>query len=262
MNENDMYHADSTRIGKSGLDLIAQCPAKYYAKYIDPNREREKKTPALILGSALHTIILEPFKFNSEFAVKPVFSGDGARSRESEWIENNRGKQPITLEQYQTVSRMRDSVAKHPLFDDLFSEGVAEQRIDFDDWYTGAKCKAKPDFRNTRNGLIVDLKTTEDASDRGFAKSAYTYRYYVQAPFYFDGAQANGLNPTGFVFVAIEKEPPYLVNIFYADDEFMDAGRTAYRNDLETYLKCLETGTWPGYSEEIKPLRLPAWANK
>ena len=32
-----------------------------------------------------------------------------------------------------------------------------------------------------------------------------------------------------------------------------------YIEDLETYANCKNTGIWPGYSEEIKPLNLPSW---
>lgn len=255
-----MYHADTTRIGKSGLDLVNKCPAKYYAKYLDPNRDREIKTLALITGSAFHTIVLESWKFKEEYAVMPDFSGEGSSSKRRSFIEEHKGKDIISLDTYITISRMRDAIWKHPLAHELLSAGVVEQRLDFEDFQTGAKCKCKPDFRNTVNRMIIDLKSTEDASEFGFQKSAWNYRYHVQAPFYVDGAQQNGHNPEGFVFIAVEKEPPYLVNIFYADEAVMEAGRRQYHQDLETYMRCIETGEWPGYSPEIKPLGLPRWA--
>lgn len=260
MDENAVYHSDTSRIGKSGLDLIAQSPAKYYAKYLDPNREREKKTPALITGSAFHTLVLESWKFQEQFAVSPNFSGDGSTKKKEQFKEANQGKDIITLETYETVSRMRDSVMKHPICKELLEIGAVEQRIDWEDAASGALCKAKPDFRNTKNRLIVDLKSTDDASEDGFAKSAYNYRYHVQSAFYTDGAFMNGLDPSGFVFIAVEKEPPYLVNVFFADDDLISLGRRTYHRDLETYMECVMSGNWPGYSPEIKPLRLPKWA--
>ena len=39
-------------------------------------------------------------------------------------------------------------------------------------------------------------------------------------------------------------------------------GREIYQKNLDTYRKCVRTGTWPGYGEEIKRLSLPAWAMK
>lgn len=255
-----MYHSDISRIGKSGLDLIAKNPAYYYAKYLDPNRERETQTPALVVGSAFHAMVLEPWKFKELFAVMPLFSGTGSVARKELWINDNRGKDFISLEAYDQISRMRDSIMKHPLVPELLEIGEAEQRLDWEEPGTGALCKAKPDFRNTKSGLIIDLKTTEDASEEGFGRSAYKYRYHVQAPFYCDGAFMNGLDPSGFVFIAVEKSYPYQVNVFYADEEFMALGRRTYMQNLETYMECKRTNSWPGYSPEIKPLRLPRWA--
>ena len=260
MEANEMYHADVSRIGKSGLDLIAKAPAYYYAKYLDPNRDREKQSKALDQGSAFHSIVLEGDKFQDEYVVAPLFKGKGSEALKDEWIQKNFDKKILSMDDYNMVSRMRDAIFKHPLGHELLSVGVTEHRIDWQDEATGALCKAKPDFFNTSSKLIIDLKSTDDASESSFSHSSFKYRYHVQAPFYFDGAVHNGYNPQGFVFIAVEKEPPYLVNIFFADSLFMEFGRDVYRRDLETYLECRRSGIWPGYSSEIKPLQLPRWA--
>ena len=262
MDENQMYHGDLTRIGKSGLDLIHKCPALYWAKYLDPNREREEKSKALNIGSAAHLLTLEPEKFAHEYVIEPSFRGTGSRARKEEFLLENEGKNFLTIEEYNQVRRMRDSVTRHPIVRSLLEKGHAEQRIDWIDPWTGALCKAKPDWFDTETRFIVDLKTTEDASEYGFGRSAFKYRYHVQSPFYFDGAVANGMNPQGFVFVAVEKKPPYLVNVFFADAELMQHGRLEYQRDLETYLECVRTDTWPGYGDEVKTLRLPGWVTK
>lgn len=259
MNENDLYHGDTTRVSKSGLDLISKAPALYYARYLDPNRILEKKTEALITGSALHTIVLEGHKFADEFVVSPEFHGEGSKSRRIDFTQANAGKSAISVETYNTVSYMRDAILSHPIARELLSNGVVEERLNFECLETGAQCKIKPDFRNTEHRILVDLKSTEDASDRGFQKSAFTYRYHVQSAFYTDGSFYNGLNPSEFVFIAAEKHPPYLVNIFRADPEVVNLGRMAYLHDLQTYVDCKKSGKWPGYDPKIKDLGLPQW---
>lgn len=260
MDENEAYHSDTSRIGKSGLDLINKAPAKYWEKYLNPNREREKQTEALLIGSATHSLLFEPDKFPNEFVVSPSFSGEGSKKRREDFLQMNEGKKPISLDVYNDISRMVDSIRKHPLMSELLSGGVAEYRLDWQDDFTGAHCKCKPDFRNVNNGLIIDLKTTEDASEEGFQRSAWKYRYHVQSAFYEDGVRANFLPFNGFVFIAVEKEPPYLVNVYFADQDFVSLGRRQYQEDLETYMKCLQSGVWHGYSPEIKPLTPPHWA--
>lgn len=63
---NKEYHA-RPEISKSDLDLLAKSP--YHYKYKD---EFERKdSAALVLGSAVHKLILEPKDFFNEFSVEP-----------------------------------------------------------------------------------------------------------------------------------------------------------------------------------------------
>jgi exodeoxyribonuclease VIII len=259
MKENQMYHADTSRVSKSGLDLIAKCPAKYFERYLNPNREPEKRTEALINGNAFHVLTLEPEVFPHHFIVRPTFSGVGSVAKREAFELEHADKEIISLETYNMVSRMRDAVRAHPIASELLRVGLAEQEARWTDEMTGAPCKLRNDWFNTSTRLIVDLKSTEDASEEAFVRSAFKYRYHVQSAFYFDGATANGMDPQGFVFIAVEKTPPFLVNVFYADEEFMAAGRIAYHSDLERYVECISTNEWPGYDPKIKPLTLPAW---
>jgi exodeoxyribonuclease VIII len=259
MKENKMYHADVSRISKSGLDLIAKCPAKYWHKYLDPNREQEKKTEALIVGNAFHVLTLEADIFPHHFIVKPKFSGTGSVAKREAFELEHADKEIITMEQYDQVRRMRDSVLAHPIAAKLLSDGFAERVNTWTDPRTDAPCKSRMDWFNTKMNFIVDLKSTEDASSEGFSKSSFKYRYHVQAPFYFDGAVANRMQPNGFIFIAVEKNPPYLANLFYMEDEVMDFGRSIYRSDLATYMECRQNNKWPGYDQAVKPLKLPSW---
>jgi exodeoxyribonuclease VIII len=113
----------------------------------------------------------------------------------------------------------------------------------------------------TERGVIVDLKTTRDASPDGFAKSVAQYRYHVQAAFYSDGYRAAfGEAPRGFVFIAVETEPPYLVAVYVASETMAQRGRIEYQTDLDTFRRCQDADTWPGYSDAPLTIDLPKWA--
>lgn len=263
MNNKD-YHADVSRISKSGLDLVAKSPLHYWSKYLDPNREPESPTPALIVGSAFHSIVLEPDKFNEEFAVAPNVDRRTSAGKQlwSDFSELNAGKTVLTSDQYDTIRRMRDAVMAQPAVEKLLSAGKAEHTIHWDDDDTGVACKARPDFLSS-TGIVLDLKSTEDASHDSFARSCLNYRYHVQSAFYLDGLATSG-NPSfdTFVFVAVEKSAPYAVSVFVAPAEFIDLGRDTYRNDLNKYKRATETGQWHGYPKEIQTIQLPAYAFK
>jgi exodeoxyribonuclease VIII len=144
----------------------------------------------------------------------------------------------------------------------LLTQGIAEQTILFDEPQTGAKCKIRPDWMSG-TGFLTDIKTTEDASPHGFGRSAYNYRYHVQGGFYVDGwAYGTGEMPEGFAFIAVEKEPPYNVAVYYMTEDAFSLGRSSYLRNLETYMKCLQNNKWPGYSNLMEPLSIPAYALK
>lgn len=262
MNNKD-YHADVSRISKSGLDLISKSPLHYWSKYLDPNREPESPTPAMTIGSAFHSIVLEPDKFNIEFAVAPKVDRRTSVGKQlwSDFEELNAGKTVITSEQYDTIQRMRDSVRSHPAASLLLASGVAEQTIQWNDADTGVACKARPDWMNHR-GIIVDLKSTEDASHDAFMRSCLHYRYHVQSAFYLDGINASGTSFDTFVFVAVEKSPPYATAVYVAPENFVSLGRESYMADVWKYYDCVKSGTWHGYPKEIQTLQLPAYAFK
>lgn len=271
---NQEYHADVSRIGKSGLDLIHQSPRHYWAKYLDPNRVREEPTQALRIGTATHHAVLEPEKFESKYVklddAQLIQEIGGANPRATncykEWMKAqleaaNAKKQVIlTADDYDTCVRLRDAVWSHPAAAQLLYEGDAEQTFLFEEPTTGAACKCRPDFISAAN-FIVDLKTTEDASPAGFAKSVWNYRYHVQAPFYLDGYMyATGEQLNGFVFIAVEKSPPYAVGVYFVPDEILRRGRDEYLEDLAVYVKCVRKNEWPAYGDIVQPLQLPPWA--
>jgi exodeoxyribonuclease VIII len=125
---------------------------------------------------------------------------------------------------------------------------------------TKIECKARPDF--LREGhLIVDVKSTDDASYRAFQRSLANFQYHVQAAFYLDGASAVlGQNFNEFVVLAVEKDPPYAVNTFLLDEAMINEGRALYRRALQMLKCCMEAKVFPAYPDQLVNISLPAWA--
>jgi len=270
---NEEYHADRSRISKSGLDKIAKSPAHYYAQYLDPNAKPDEKTDALILGSAVHSAILEPDDFKGRYATindtKIINEIGGAKPRSTtkykEWYAEQLSivgnKEIISLSDYNYCLLIRDKVRSHPTASVLLASGYAEQTFLFDEPISGAPAKIRMDWLNLQNGVIVDIKTTEDASPRGFARSVEKYRYHVQDAFYSDGLyQAEGIQIDGFVFIAVEKQQPHNIGVYVLPAGGTQKGRELYQDNCVTYAECLQSGIWPGYSDKIEELKLSQWA--
>ncbi len=64
----------------------------------------------------------------------------------------------------------------------------------------------------------------------------------------------------GFVFIAVEKTPPYAVALYELDAEAVDLGRALARRDLARYANARDFGVWPGYPDAVQSLSLPKWA--
>jgi hypothetical protein len=159
------------------------------------------------------------------------------------------------------VMRMAHSVFSHPAAAMLLAlPGKAESTHMWTDAATGLECKCRPDWLTDDGRLLVDLKTTENASPREFGRSIATWRYHVQAAWYLDGVeQATGTRPEQFLFLCVEKKAPYAVAVYAADAEMIAAGAQTAARDLNVLATCKAAGAWPGYSDQIEPISLPPW---
>ena len=156
----------------------------------------------------------------------------------------------------------RDAISRHPVAAGLIRGGAAEGSYFAIDPETGALIKCRADYRFD-GGMVIDVKSTEDASQSGFGKSAQNYSYDVQAAWYCDILTAHyGTLPTHFVFIAVEKTYPHAIGIYYVEPDVLAAGRVEARKRLDRIITWKTEGTWPDYGVEPKPLVLPTWGRR
>lgn len=221
------------RLSNSGMGALAKSPA-HYQTYLNT----EFDTPAMRFGRLVHTSILEPHLLNIA-----AFEGDrrtkAGKAEYAALIDS--GKDPVSVDEYDSIMRMRDNVLATGLV-----KGDFEVPMLWTDEQTGAECKGKADII-THGGMIWDVKTTQDASD--FAYSVRKYHYDRQAAFYLDGANESGAaKVTGFGWIVVEKTDPFGVKIFAASKMTIETGRDKYRPLCALYAQCCFTGEWPNYS--------------
>ena len=253
---NADYHA-SPAISKSGLDKIAKSPAHYRAAKEAP----AEITDVMVIGSAFHDYILLPEIFQTAYTVLPDdFDGRTKEGKALMSAIKESGQTVLKSEWVENIKGMAAAVAAHPKAAALLTGGHPEVSIFWQDADTGIDCRCRPDYINPA-GIIVDLKSTLDASPAAFAKSCANLRYHVQDAFYSEGYyQAAGTWPRGFVFIAVEKTAPYAVACYTLDDVAKEKGRELYQQDLQTLQAAQAANAWPAYSDQIETLTLPAWA--
>lgn len=261
---NADYHG-GPGLSKSGLDVLARSPLHYWSRYLDPQREPTEPTAAMRLGTAIHTAVLEPDEFAKRHHVAPQVdrrTKDGkAMWEEAVAKAEAAGAELISAADAEVCQRISTQVRSHPTARKVFGTGQAEMSCYWTDRETGVLCKCRPDWLALP--MVVDLKSTEDASADGFQRSAWNWRYWVQAAWYMDGVeQATGQRPDAFVFGAFEKVPPYACAFYFADTAMLEIGRAEYRRLLRIYADCLASDQWPGYDPAVTPLSVPTWALK
>jgi exodeoxyribonuclease VIII len=261
--DNATYHSHSA-VSKSHLDLVAKSPLHYWSRYLDPNRVPQEPTAAMAIGSAVHTHVLELDQWDAQYVVAPAGIDRRTKVGKAEWevFQTAIGTRTvISREDADLVMRIGRSVLSHPAAAYLLGlPGKAETTHMWVDEISGLQCKCRPDWLLDDGSMIVDLKTTEDASPKEFQRSIAKWRYHVQASWYLDGLQhATGKRPEQFVFIAVEKKPPYACAVYVADAQMIEIGRDTARRDLDKLNVCKAADYWPGYSDCIEQINLPPW---
>lgn len=275
------YHDEKQYISASALKKLKVSPAHY------KEEEEIKDSEALLFGSAYHSYMLEPKKFEEEYyvfddtAICQVLIGEGYKSPRStkaykEWEESEYriigDKKIVTKDSFERIKAMRERMMRHPYAKMLLSNGYNEQGFkgSIETEAGEINIKFKPDHVNENKKIILDLKTAADASVDGFTRSAADMSYHIQAALYSDLMElmAGDGRAYTFFFIAQEKKLPYAFNIFECTPQFIAQGRYEYEMLLQMYKYCLDNDTWPGYQifcqnkYGVLELKLPAWAIK
>jgi hypothetical protein len=290
------YHDRKDYLSNSMLSHFLRSPAHLQAYLRNP----PEPTKALTDGTMIHDAILEPEMLSKKYVASPdvnnhpgaLVSADdlkakckdlglpvsGTKSELSKRIlekapntpiwdqivqsyaEKHAGKTFIKGEDLRSLERLVESVYSHEAASQILKNGVAESSIFWEDKETGVKCRCRPDYYVKDGGILIDVKSTEDARASTFQKSLYTFGYYRQLAFYALGLEAAGLPVTKCRIIAVEKSEPYAVSVFEVDSTTIHRGFHDVFQGLRRYAECLKSDNWPAYSEQVEIISLPTWA--
>ena len=264
--ERKMYRG--LGLSKSSLDRINKSVDHYFM-------EQVAETPAMRVGTAFHTLILEPDKFERDYICGPDTDRRSAAGKKA-WKdaeENNNGKTLLNVNDWDMIHFMQESVSRHKLASHLLDEksGKAEETMMWNDSELGTLMKGRSDFRNFSEKVIIDLKSTMDATKDKLERDLWSsdLRYHVQAAIYTDGARAILDDDSWeFYFVFVEKRPPYAVQVVHLPPKSIEVGRIQYRDNILYLLKWLEDASnalrngealSSSFEEKVVQLHPPAW---
>lgn len=254
-------YAQAEGINNSGLLQLLRSPAHYRHWTRAPARA---PTPALELGKITHLCVLEPDLYDKSVVVAPEFAvakGHTLKAQREAWegaLPN--GAIIVSAKQHDKARAMRDAVWANPDARKLLAKGKREASLWWDDPVFKVRCKARVDFVSqvVDRGLILDLKTTTDASRLKFARSMADYRYDMQAAHYLEGGRASGaFDADHFFFLAVESEAPHATVLYSISDVVRGVGSQWRDEAMARYRQAVDNNAWPSLptSDEIGLLK-------
>lgn len=267
---NSEYHA-SEGISRSMLMEFKRSPYHYWYKYVSGLAPVKKPTATMILGTAVHTLVLEEHKFGDEFAIKPeltklppaVLLKDVGKekfeqikqARKEIQDKNNvltaafdahvEGKIVLSYDDFLEAKLMAKAINENPNSSNLFKDCLIEKSIYFTHKATGIRLKSRPDAM--AGSIVIDLKTTVDASKRAFRYAAEKEGYFLQAVFAKEALASIGQSMDEFVFVPVEKSAPYCVAVYTVSHDTLFDESQDFEVLMANLARCMESNVWPGY---------------
>lgn len=245
----------------SRLKELGRSPQHYLYRIDNP-----KESTALQLGTAAHTAVLEPERFERQYAIwdrRSDKTGNLCPRNGQYWeafLGANPGKDVITEDELVVVRAIQSAVRAHPAAAPYLANGDPEVTMQ---WTTyGRPSKGRVDWLTWLDDgkpVLVGLKTARDCRHFIFGSQAARLGYHLQWAYYFDGYKAIKQVEPKVVEIVVESEPPHAVAVYSIPPDIIAQGRDDYERLLDQLATCESTGVFPGPSEIEEPLSLPSW---
>ena len=218
------------------LTELIKCPYRWR------NKHDISESPALLEGRVQHTVFSELEKFDDEFVIEPAVDRRTKIGKEAyaDWLDTVGNRTPIKQDLFDVCMERRTVLSDY-----IPKQSDKVELVICWEWH-GEPCKGRMDWYTGTD--IWDLKTTRDASPRGFRSSINSFRYYQQAAYYLNGARSVGLRADKFYFLAVEKAHPYPFGVYTLSDEAIAFGDARNEQALKIGLECLETDVFTPFN--------------
>lgn len=227
MQDDSFYYGELSKLAlsSSALKLLLDSPKTYY--YITKYGQTET-TAALRSGHLFHLAILEPEKYDQvKFVEVQSRNSKAYKEAVAEYGE------VFTAKERSENERLVDAMLKNPKAQDLLSDSKSEVAAIGNVLDTGMPFRGKADVLKNKGG-IVDIKTTQDVQN--FDKSAFKYKYHLQAAIYIDlfSTPEKPLTHEDFTFLCISKNT-LDIGVYKCSEAFIEYGRRELRKGVELY---------------------------
>jgi exodeoxyribonuclease VIII len=253
-------------LSHSMLSCLAQNPMECKMRYLDdPPTLPPKDSAAFAMGHAVHCLALEPDEFEDRFVSFPKVDRRTKEGKEfaARFEAENKGKIILDPQEFRDAMACVQALNNHPEFATIMAQ-PRRVEVPFEFKSFGHRFKAKPDCIIDSMRLILDIKTTDDASPHKWQWSAVDYGYHRQAWIYQQALVESAYEYYRFIFAVVEKPKPSTrgipptVALYELDDETIEMGCDDTFGLVREYERRIKGSDWQQpYSSGIVPLRLP-----
>lgn len=265
-NTNREYHADKDILSSTMIKHALVSPQHFVHEYTN----YKEPTSAMMLGTLMHALIMEPHTVNDLVAISPEPLDRTVASRE--FKAKNPGRLCMWMADYikaqDLAARTLEQKFQGRPFYKFVEESECEQSIYFTDPDTGMKCRTRPDLRHPE--FLFDIKTTRYYGLREFAVDAIRLHYDLSAYMYLLSdkllmanqcaaqAAAADVATKKFVIVSIFNTAPHGIFFRPCNNDFILNGQKKYLSAMKTIQTCMRHDFWPSTSGVVE-LGLEHW---
>ena len=254
------YHSIKA-LSNSGLSVLKRSPTEFYKRFVT-GEMKGQESEAMLLGSAVHMLALEPERFDAQYIVldgpinqttKKPYGRDTIKFRD--WLDSlaiEPDRHVLISSEFAESLAIAKAFQAHPEIaaimasraEKLFESEYAMLWVEDDGSELDLKCKI--DFVCPSERLIVDLKTTSDPSPYAWSWSAEDFGYHRQAAIYTDAMEAKYGQPFRFLFGVVRSKEPYEAAVYELDAESIQRGRVEYEALIEECIDRKAKNDWLG----------------
>lgn len=229
------YDHNSERLSYSKLSMLADDPQMFHDIYVAKTKTYRPKKPQK-LGSLAHAMLLEPNQL-SGFVVMPSGMRRGTKSHDA-LMANHSGCIDVSEREWIEAQDSVQFMVRHPVAAKYFTGERKYENPVYGSLF-GIDFQCKPDILHTGLGIVADIKTCSDLSDRGIYYSIKDYKYDLQVAIYLG---LTGLSKWRWIFVKAGDTPR--CRIVKPTTATIASGQAFAWRLVEEYKTRMKTGDW------------------
>ena len=229
----DKYERGELYLSYSSLSNFRKSPRHF----IDYKLNGSDDTDSILLGKVLHCLVLEPHKFDTEYAVAPECDRRTKAGKElyAEFLVESKDKTLVSNSIYSTAVDMAIAVLSNEQSKILIDNTIAkEKRIDWERY--GFKFLSFIDGEG--EDFVFDLKSMPDADPKKVQREILNRGLWMQGGMYLEALEKD----KPYYIIAVDRKGNVSVHLLM--ESLLEYGKSEFKRLCGDFEDCLSTNSW------------------